>query len=62
MEKLGSEYELTAAEVASWSAGWDEIHDRIGRHFARSGQRQRVRRSVEDLLGRRAGYAMALLS
>jgi hypothetical protein len=62
MEQQGSEHELTAAEDASWSAGWDEIHERIRPRFAQSEKRQWVRRSVEGLLGRRAGYAMASLS
>jgi len=41
MEQRGSGQELTAAEVASWTAGWDEIQERIGPRFARSEQRQR---------------------
>jgi hypothetical protein len=44
MEQQGSEHDRTAAEVASWSAGCDEIHERIGPRCARSEQRQRVRR------------------
>src|SRR5258707_3999999 len=50
MEQLGSGQELTQAEVASWTAGWDEIQERIGARFARSEQRQRMRRYVDGLL------------
>ena len=50
MEQLGSGQELTQAEVASWTAGWDEIQERIGPRFARSEQRQRMRRYVDGLL------------
>jgi hypothetical protein len=54
MEQQGSGQELTQAEVASWTAEWDEIQQRIGQRigprFARSEQRQRVRRSVDGLL------------
>lgn len=62
MEQQGSGQELTAAEVASWSAGWDEIQERIGRRFARSEQRQRVRHYVEGLLSpveRKNGWQLA---
>src|SRR5260221_3201678 len=50
MEQHGSGQELTQAEVASWTAGWDEIQERIGPRFARSEQRQRMRRYVDGLL------------
>src|SRR5215471_20390695 len=53
---------LTQAEVASWTAGWDEIQERIGPRFARSEQRQRVRRYVEGLLSpveRKNGWQLA---
>jgi SRSO17 transposase len=54
--------ELSAAEVASWSAGWDEVQERIGQRFARSEQRQRVRRYVDGLLSpveRKNGWQLA---
>ena len=38
------------AEVAAWTAGWEEIQEHIGPRFARLEQRQRVRRSVAGLL------------
>jgi hypothetical protein len=44
MQEQASGQELTQAEVASWTAGWDEVQERIGPRFARSEQRQRVRR------------------
>jgi len=50
MEQQGSGQELTQAEVASWTAEWDEIQQRIGPRFARCEQRQRVRRYVDGLL------------
>jgi hypothetical protein len=50
MEQQGSGQELTEADVASWTAGWDEIQERIGPRFARSEQRQRMRRYVAGLL------------
>jgi hypothetical protein len=50
MEQHGSGQEVIQAEVASWTAGWDEIQERIGPRFARSEHRQRVRRYVEGLL------------
>ncbi len=62
MEQQGSGQELTAAEVASWTAGWEEIQARIGPRFARSEQRQRVRRYVEGLLSpveRKNGWQLA---
>ena len=54
--------ELTPAEVASWTAGWDEVQERMGPRFARSEQRQRVRRSVDGLLSpleRKNGWQLA---
>jgi hypothetical protein len=62
MEQHGSGQELTQAEVVSWAAGWDEIQERIGPRFARSEQRQRVRRSVDGLLSpveRKNGWQLA---
>lgn len=62
MEQQRSEQELTAAEVAAWSTGWDEIQERIGPRFARSEQRQRVRHYVEGLLSpvkRKNGWQLA---
>jgi SRSO17 transposase len=66
MEQQGSGQELTQAEVASWTAEWDEIQQRIGPRigprFARSEQRQRVRRSVDGLLSpveRKNGWQLA---
>src|SRR5262245_28014098 len=50
MEQQGNRQELTEAEVAYWTTGWNEIQERIGPRFARSEQRQRVRRSVDGLL------------
>jgi len=44
MQPHESGQELTQAEVVSWTAGWEEIQERIGPRFARSEQRQRVRR------------------
>jgi hypothetical protein len=44
MQEQESGQELTPAEVATWTAGWDEVQERIGPRFARSEQRQRVRR------------------
>jgi SRSO17 transposase len=62
MEQQGSGQELTQAEVAAWTAGWDEIQEQIGPRFARSEQRHRVRRSVEGLLSpveRKNGWQLA---
>lgn len=62
MQQQGSGQELTATEVASWTAGWDEIQERIGPRFARSEQRQRVRRYVAGLLSpveRKNGWQLA---
>src|SRR5258708_3141402 len=62
MEEQGRGQELTQAEVASWSAGWDEIQERIGPRFARSEQRQRMRRYVDGLLSpveRKNGWQLA---
>jgi hypothetical protein len=62
MEQQGSGQELTVAEVASWTAGWDEIQERIGPRFARSEQRQRVRYYVAGLLSpveRKNGWQLA---
>ena len=62
MEQQGSGQEVIQAEVASGTAGWDEIQERIGPRFARSEQRQRVRRSVDGLLSpveRKNGWQLA---
>src|SRR5215469_8173050 len=62
MEQHGSGQEFTQAEVASWTAGWDEIQERIGPRFARSEHRQRMRRSVDGLLSpleRKNGWQLA---
>lgn len=62
MEQQRSGQELTEAEVASWTTGWDEIQERIGPRFARSEQRQRVRRYVQGLLSpveRKNGWQLA---
>ncbi|MGZ3640386.1 MAG: IS701 family transposase, partial [Ktedonobacterales bacterium] len=62
MEQQGNGQELTEAGVASWTAGWDEIQERIGPRFARSEQRQRVGRYVEGLLSsveRKNGWQLA---
>jgi SRSO17 transposase len=62
MEQHESGQELLQGEVASWTAGWDEIQERIGPRFARSEQRQRVRRYVEGLLSpveRKNGWQLA---
>ena len=62
MEQQGSGQEFTQVEVAAWTAGWDEIQQRIGPRFARSEQRQRVRRYVDGLLSpveRKNGWQLA---
>jgi hypothetical protein len=62
MEQHGSGQGLTQAEVASWTAGWDAIQERIGPRCARSAQRQRLRRSVDGLLSpvkRQNGWPLA---
>ena len=62
MEQHGSRQEITQREVASWMAGWDEVQERIGPRFARSEQRQRMRRSVDGLLSsveRKNGWQLA---
>ncbi len=50
MEQQGSGQELTQAEVAAWTAEWDEIQQRSGPRFARCEHRQRVRRYVAGVL------------
>jgi SRSO17 transposase len=50
MQPHESGQELTQAQVASWTAGWEEIQERLGPRFARAEQRQRVRRYVEGRL------------
>jgi hypothetical protein len=44
MEQHGRGQALTQEEVGTWTAGWDEIQERIGPRFARWEQRRRVRR------------------
>src|SRR5262245_33702148 len=51
MEPQGSGQERIQVETA-WTAGWDEIQQRVGPRFARFEQRQRVRRYVDGLLSR----------
>src|SRR5258705_4531945 len=56
------EHQLTQGEVAAWTAGWDEVQQRIGPRFARAEQRQRVRRYVDGLLSpveRKNGWQLA---
>jgi SRSO17 transposase len=62
MEQQESGQERMPVEVTSWTAGWDEIQERIGLRFARSEQRQRVRRYVDGLLSpveRKNGWQLA---
>src|SRR5262249_25157604 len=62
MQQHESGQALTSAEVATWTGGWVEVQHRIGPRFARSEQRQRVRRSVDGLLGplaRKNGWHLA---
>ncbi len=40
-------YELTTEQLATWTGGLDEVQQRIGPRFARSEQRQRVRRYLD---------------
>src|SRR5579859_6282413 len=61
-QQHGSGQELTPAESAPWRAGWDEVQECIGPRFARSEQRQRVRRYVDGLLSpveRKNGWQLA---
>ena len=53
---------VTQMEVATWVAGLDEVQQRIGPRFARSEQRQRVRRYLDGLLSpveRKNGWQLA---
>jgi hypothetical protein len=62
VEQQGSGQERTPAEVATWTAGWDAVQERMGPRFARSEQRQRVRRDVAGLLSpveRKNGWQLA---
>jgi SRSO17 transposase len=62
MQQQESGQDVMQAEVASWTAEWDEIQERIGPRFARSEQRQRVRRYVDGLLSpveRKNGWQLA---
>lgn len=61
-QQHGSGRELTPAEVVTWTAGWDEVQERIGPRVARSEHRQRVRRYVDGLLSpveRKNGWQLA---
>jgi SRSO17 transposase len=62
MQEHTSGQELTPATVASWTAGWDEVQERIGSRFARAEPRQRVRQYVAGLLSpveRKNGWQLA---
>jgi SRSO17 transposase len=62
MQEHESGQELTPAQVATWTVGWDEVQERIGPRFARTEQRQRVRRYVDGLLSpveRKNGWQLA---
>lgn len=67
MDELGSNGSsvvtmVTQAEIASWTAGLDEVQRRIGPRFARSEQRQRARAYLEGLLSpveRKNGWQLA---
>src|SRR5262245_62063997 len=62
MQQQESGQDVMQAEVASWTAEWDEIQERIGPRFARSEQRRRVRRYVDGLLSpveRKNGWQLA---
>jgi SRSO17 transposase len=51
-----------SATVAGWPKAWGELHARIGRRFARSEARNRVKRYLVGLLGkieRKNGWQMA---
>src|SRR4029453_14941988 len=53
---------FTPMVVAGWSEALGELHERIGRRFARSEARERVRRYLLGLLGRverKNGWQMA---
>jgi DDE superfamily endonuclease len=53
---------LTAADLASWTEGLDEVQRRIGPRFARSEHRLRVRRYLDGLLSpveRKNGWQLA---
>jgi SRSO17 transposase len=59
-EQVGPE--VTVEAVNAWGAGLDEVQQRIGRRFARSEQRQRVRAYLEGLLSpveRKNGWQLA---
>ena len=57
-----SEHAVTQMEVAGWTAGLEEVQQRIGLRFVRSEQRQRVRAYLEGLLSpveRKNGWQLA---
>lgn len=57
-----SEHAVTQMEVAGWTAGLEEVQQRIGPRFVRSEQRQRVRAYLEGLLSpveRKNGWQLA---
>jgi SRSO17 transposase len=54
--------ELIPEQLATWTAGLDEVQQRIGPRFARSEQRQRVRRYLDGVLSpveRKNGWQLA---
>ena len=54
--------DLTTEEVAAWSEELEEVQERIGPRFARSEQRQRVWRYLDELLSpveRKNGWQLA---
>jgi SRSO17 transposase len=62
MQQQESGQGLVEVEGAAWTRGWNEIQERIGPRFARSEQRQRVRRDVDGLLSpveRKNGWQLA---
>ena len=49
---LAQEGIVAPVMVAGWSEALEELHERIGRRFARSEARNRVKRYLAGLLGR----------
>src|SRR6516165_3418198 len=57
-----AEHALAAADLAAWTDGLAEVQQRIRPRFARTEQRQRVRRYVDGLLSpveRKNGWQLA---
>src|SRR5579859_6469362 len=57
-----SEHAVTQMEVAGWTAGLEEVQQRIGPRFVRAEQRQRVHAYLEGLLSpveRKNGWQLA---